>query len=82
MVTAEFWDPERGEPVIDDDIRQGICKDYGLTDSSLRVRRKRLKDHGKTFIQEQENKNEIKKQTNGTYEGPTESQKPERAIGR
>lgn len=82
MVTAEFWDPKRGEPVIDDDIRQGICKDYGLTESSLRVRRKRLKERGKTFIQEQENKNETKKHINGTYEGPTESQKPERAVGR
>jgi RNA polymerase sigma factor (sigma-70 family) len=51
-VTAEFWDPDKGEPVIDDDVREGICKDYGLTDSSLRVRRKRLKDRAKAFIQE------------------------------
>jgi DNA-directed RNA polymerase specialized sigma24 family protein len=51
-VMAEFWDPEKGEPVIDDDVRKGICSDYGLTESSLRVRRKRLKDRAKAFIQE------------------------------
>lgn len=51
-VTAEFWDREKGEPVIDDDVRQGICNDYGMTESSLRVRRKRLKDRAKAFIEE------------------------------
>ncbi len=50
-VTAEFWDPENGESVIDDDIREGICREYGLTESSLRVRRKRLRDQAKAFIQ-------------------------------
>ncbi len=53
--TAEFWDPEKGESVIDDDVRQGICREYGLTESSLRVRRKRLKDRAKAFIQERRN---------------------------
>ena len=51
-VTAEFWDPEKGEAVIDDDVRKGICTDYGLTESSLRVRRKRLKDRAKAFVEE------------------------------
>jgi RNA polymerase sigma factor (sigma-70 family) len=50
--TAEFWDPKKGEAVIDDDVREGICAEYGLTESSLRVRRKRLKDRAKAFIQQ------------------------------
>ncbi|MFO1500207.1 MAG: sigma-70 family RNA polymerase sigma factor [Verrucomicrobiota bacterium] len=50
--TAEFWDLEKGESVIDDDVREGICREYGLTESSLRVRRKRLRDRAKSFIQE------------------------------
>ena len=50
-VTAEFWDPEKGESVIDDEVRAGICREYGLTESSLRVRRKRLRDRAKAFIQ-------------------------------
>jgi RNA polymerase sigma factor (sigma-70 family) len=50
--TAEFWDPDKGESVIDDDVRDGICREYGLTESSLRVRRKRLRDRAKAFIQE------------------------------
>jgi DNA-directed RNA polymerase specialized sigma24 family protein len=55
-VTAEFWDPEKGEAVIDDDVRAGLCREFGLTESSLRVRRKRLKDRAKAFINEhQEN---------------------------
>jgi RNA polymerase sigma factor (sigma-70 family) len=59
-VTAEFWDPKKGEAVIDDDVREGICKDNGLTESSLRVRRKRLKDRAKTFIQKQTNQTNTK----------------------
>jgi len=51
-VTAEFWDPEKGESVIDDDVREGLCREYGMTESSLRVRRKRLKDRAKAFIEE------------------------------
>jgi DNA-directed RNA polymerase specialized sigma24 family protein len=49
-VTAEFWDPEKGEAVVDDDVRDGLCREFGLTESSLRVRRKRLKDRAKDFI--------------------------------
>jgi DNA-directed RNA polymerase specialized sigma24 family protein len=54
-ITAEFWDSEKGEPEIDEDVRAGICKEYGLTESSLRVKRKRLKDRGKQFLEEREN---------------------------
>ncbi len=52
IVTAEFWNTEKGEAVLDDDIRDGICRDYGLTESSLRVRRKRLRDRGRAFVQD------------------------------
>jgi len=55
-VTAEFWDPKRGEPDIDPEIREGICRDYGLTESSLRVRRKRLKERAIAFIKERTSK--------------------------
>jgi RNA polymerase sigma factor (sigma-70 family) len=49
-VTAEFWDPVKGEAVIDDDVRKGICKEYGLMDSSLRVRRLRLMARARAFV--------------------------------
>lgn len=52
---AEFWDPEKDEAVIDDDVREGICREYGLTESSLRVRRKRLKDRARAFILNRDN---------------------------
>jgi RNA polymerase sigma factor (sigma-70 family) len=51
-VTAQFWDPDKGESVIDDGVREGICREYGMTESSLRVRRKRLRDRAKAFIQQ------------------------------
>jgi DNA-directed RNA polymerase specialized sigma24 family protein len=51
-VTAEFWNHMKGEPDIDPEIREGICRDYGLTESSLRVRRKRLKERAIVFIKE------------------------------
>lgn len=50
--TAEFWDPKKGEAAMADDVRKGICDVYGLTESSLRVRRKRLKERAQVFIQE------------------------------
>lgn len=81
-VTAEFWDPAKGEPDIDDDVRQGICREYGLTECSLRVRRKRLKDRGKAYIQERESIDKTKQVGNAAYEDPAESRKSQGALGR
>ncbi len=81
-VTAEFWDPAKGEPDIDADVRKGICREYGLTECSLRVRRKRLKDRGKAYIQERETIKETKKARNAAYEDPAESRKSQGALGR
>jgi hypothetical protein len=52
-ITAEFWDSQNHEVVVDKAVRIGICREHGLTESSLRVRRKRLKDRAKAFISEQ-----------------------------
>jgi hypothetical protein len=69
-VTAEFWDPRTGEVVIDDDVRAGLCVEFGLTEASLRVRRKRLRERAKDFIQEYKKTNNHKQSTHGTYEDP------------
>jgi len=53
-VTSEFWDYEKGESAVDDDVREGLCQEHGMTECSLRVRRKRLIDAGKVFIKERE----------------------------
>ncbi|MGD0262430.1 MAG: sigma-70 family RNA polymerase sigma factor [Verrucomicrobiota bacterium] len=50
--TAEFWDSDKGESVLDDEVREGICREYGMTQSSLRVRRNRLIARAKAFILE------------------------------
>jgi RNA polymerase sigma factor (sigma-70 family) len=49
--TAEYWDPRSGESVMDDSVRKKLCAELGVTESSLRVKRKRLKDRAKIFIQ-------------------------------
>ena len=55
-VTSEFWDRDKGESAVDSDVRNGICREHGMTECSLRVRRKRLIDAGKDFIKERETK--------------------------
>jgi hypothetical protein len=52
MLTAEFWDSKKREAVIDPEVREGFCKQYGLTESSLRVKRMRLKERAQIYIEQ------------------------------
>jgi DNA-directed RNA polymerase specialized sigma24 family protein len=55
-VTAECWSPSLRKTVIADDVREKICREFGLTENSLRVRRNRALERLRNFILENETK--------------------------
>jgi DNA-directed RNA polymerase specialized sigma24 family protein len=48
--TAEFWCPSAKQTIIPAHVRKAICHEHGLSEISLRVRRKRLLAALKQFI--------------------------------
>jgi hypothetical protein len=57
-LTAQYWSPSAKKTVMHDDVRKAICRELGLTENSLRVRRIRAIERLETFILQTE------KQTN------------------
>ena len=53
-VTAQYWSASAKKTVMPEHVRKAVCRELGLTENSLRVRRTRALDRLKDFILQNE----------------------------